>query len=142
MHVPSARPVPDRLPGEKQKQRAQNRTQGLGGLLGYVAGLGVGSLYGLVRPSLGALPLPLAAVGLGAAAMVASDLPSVSLGVTNPREWGVTGWLADVAPHGTYGLVAAVAYEVFTGGELSRRSTSGSSWAAAAARHSARRLRD
>jgi hypothetical protein len=122
-------------------QQAQARKEGLGGLLGYGAGLGVGALYGLLRPSLGELPLPLAAAGLGAAAMAAGDVPPISLGLTDPREWGASGWLGDLVPHAAYGLVAAAAYEAFTAGELGRRSTSGPAWAAAAARHSAHYLR-
>jgi hypothetical protein len=125
----------------EQEQRARGRAQGLGALLGYGAGLGAGAIYALVRPSLGNLPLPLAALGLGAAAMAAGDLPPVSLGVTDPRGWGAAGWLADIVPHLAYGLVTAAAYEAFSGGELGRRPTSGPVWALAAARHSVRRLR-
>jgi len=70
-------------------ESAGNRRSGLGALLGFGVGLGIGGAYGLLRSL---LPDPLrpraAAVGLGLAAMAASDLPATALGVTDPRTWG------------------------------------------------------
>jgi hypothetical protein len=43
--------------------------------------------------------------------MASSDAPAVKLGVTNPAEWGTSGWLADLVPHLAYGLVTAAVYE-------------------------------
>jgi len=43
--------------------------------------------------------------------MAASDIPLVTLGVSNPKTWGVSGWAADTIPHLIYGFVTAVAYE-------------------------------
>lgn len=126
---------------QQQEQQAESRKEGLGALMGYAAGLGVGTVYGLVRPSLGELPLPVSAAALGLAAMAAGDVPLVSLRVTDPRTWGLSGWLADILPHIAYGLVAAMAYEAFTAGALGRRSSRGPAWAVAAARHSSRRVR-
>src|SRR5919202_3318228 len=51
------------------EQRAHSRQSGVGALLGYTAGLGVGAAYGLIRPSLGDAPVALTGVALGAAAM-------------------------------------------------------------------------
>jgi hypothetical protein len=93
-------------------QTAQNRASGLGALLGYVNGLGVGVAYGLLRPRLGTVPMPLASIGVGLAAMVASDVPLVTLGVSNPKTWGLSGWLADIIPHLIYGLVTVSSYEM------------------------------
>jgi hypothetical protein len=107
----------------RQKEQASSRRSGAGALMGYVVGLGVGAGYGAVRPLLGKVPAPAAGLLLGAAAMASSDVPSVKLGVTDPRQWGTAGWLADLLPHLAYGLVAAAAYEVFTAGPLGRRST-------------------
>jgi hypothetical protein len=91
---------------------AQNRGSGLGALLGYVNGLGVGAVYGLLRSQFGNVPLPLAGVGVGLAAMAASDIPLVTLKVSDPKTWGFSGWAADLIPHLIYGLVTVTAYEV------------------------------
>ena len=88
-----------------QDETAQNRESGLGALLGYVNGLGMGVAYGLLRSQLDELPLPLAGIGVGLLAMAASDVPLVALKVSNPKTWGISGWAADVIPHLIYGLV-------------------------------------
>lgn len=92
-------------------EKAQNRESGLGALLGYVNGLGVGVLYGVLRSQFDGVSIPLAGVGVGLAAMAASDVPLVALGLSNPKKWGVSGWVADVIPHLIYGLVTAIVYE-------------------------------
>jgi hypothetical protein len=96
---------------EQAEQAGQNRASGLGALMGFANGLGVGSIYGLMRAVVGQVPLPLAAVLLGAAAMASSDVPAARLQVTDPSEWGTSGWLADIIPHLAYGLVTALVYE-------------------------------
>jgi hypothetical protein len=110
---------------------ADNRREGLGALLGYATGLGVGAVYGLTRgvgphgtsrvtpnsdnPSLARSASPLAtAVGLGAVAMVASNVPMTVLGLTDPREWNASDWLADAVPHLAYGVAAALTFDVVT----------------------------
>ncbi len=94
---------------------AQNRRSGLGALMGYATGLGVGTAYGLVRPLLGDVSKPLAGVGLGLAAMAGSDVPATALGITDPREWGLNSWASDIIPHLAYGLTTAIAYDAFAG---------------------------
>jgi hypothetical protein len=94
---------------------ATNRKSGLGALMGYVTGLGVGTAYGLVRPHLDDVSVPLASVGLGLAAMAGSDVPATALGVTDPTTWPASSWVSDAVPHLAYGLVTAVAYEAFSG---------------------------
>lgn len=96
-----------------QDKDAQNRESGIGALLGYVNGLGTGALYGLLRSQMEDVPLPLAIIGVGAVAMMASDGPLVALRISNPKTWGVSGWAADVIPHLIYGLVTVLAYENF-----------------------------
>jgi len=91
---------------------AANRRSGVGALLGYANGLGLGAVYGAIRPWVRAwVPLPLAGLAIGAAAMVMSDVPATRAGVTDPRTWGTTGWLADIVPHALFGLTLAGTFE-------------------------------
>ena len=92
---------------------AKNRSSGLGALMGYATGLGIGALYGALRPRLGRVSVPLAGVAIGLAAMAASDTPAVTTGATDPKTWGFSGWLSDLLPHLAYGLVTALTYEAF-----------------------------
>ncbi len=94
---------------------AQNRRSGLGALMGYATGLGVGTAYGLVRPLLGDVSVPRASVVLGLAAMAGSDAPATVLGVTDPSTWGFNSWASDIVPHLAYGLATAIAYDAFAG---------------------------
>lgn len=94
-----------------EDQTAQNRESGLGALLGYVNGLGTGALYGIIRSQFDEMPLLLAAPLVGLTAMAASDIPLVSLRVTDPKTWGVSGWLADAIPHLVYGVVTVATHE-------------------------------
>lgn len=98
--------------GEEQDgPTAQNRQSGLGALQGYVVGLGLGVAYGLVRPHLGDVSVPLAGLGLALAAMAGSDAPTAALGVVDPTTWPASTWAMDFGFHLPYGLVTAVAYE-------------------------------
>ncbi|MDQ3302642.1 MAG: hypothetical protein M3518_04750 [Actinomycetota bacterium] len=98
-----------------EDETAQNRKSGLGALSGYVVGLGVGTAYGLVRPHLGDVSIPLAGLGLALVAMAGADVPAATLGVTAPATWPVSTWMMDFGFHLPYGLVTAVAYEAFNG---------------------------
>ena len=98
---------------DEQQEQAQHRLTGLGALMGYATGLGVGALYGLTRPLLKRTPLPLMGVALGAAAMATSDIPATLTGATDPKTWGASGWAADIIPHAIYGLVTVIAYEAY-----------------------------
>ena len=91
----------------------QNRRSGLGALMGYVTGLGVGAAYGLIRPHLGGVSRPVAGFGLGLAAMAASDVPATVLGVTDPTTWPPSSWGMDFGFHLAYGVVTAIAYDAF-----------------------------
>lgn len=100
---------------EDEKAKATHRLSGLGALMGYVTGLGVGAVYGALRPRPSSISLPLAGLALGAAAMAGSDVPATVTGATDPRTWGATGWVADIVPHVIYGVVTVAAYEAFSG---------------------------
>ena len=95
-------------------QSAQNRESGLGALLGYVNGVGTGVIYGMIRSRFDEIPTPLAAALVGLTAMAASDVPMVALRVSNPKTWGISGWLADTIPHLIYGIVTVTTYEVLS----------------------------
>lgn len=95
---------------------AQNRQTGLGALLGFAPGLGVGVAYGIVRPALGReVSVLRAGAVLGLAAMAGGDAPMVSLGITDPRQWDLNSWLSDAVPHLAYGLATAISYEALAG---------------------------
>ncbi len=85
----------------------QNRVAGLGPLTGIAAGLGVGVLLGLAR-AVGRRPGTATAT---AAALLAGNAPMTLLGVTDPRTWPVSSWVADVVPHVAYGAVTAAVLE-------------------------------
>jgi hypothetical protein len=88
-----------------------HREEALGALLGSLNGVGIGILYGVVRLILPRPPTWLAGAALGSLAMAASDYPAARLGVTDPRDWSATDWVADVVPHMAYGIVTAMAFE-------------------------------
>ncbi|HZD38525.1 MAG TPA: hypothetical protein VE664_07785 [Actinomycetes bacterium] len=92
-------------------ERASNRKSGLGALFGYGVGIGLGTLYGLLRPAVRRLPRPAAGVGLGLAAMAASDVPPTVLGITDPRSWDRSSWASDLIPHLAYGLATALTFD-------------------------------
>jgi len=85
-----------------------NRLLGLGALTGYAAGIGMGLILGLAsalgwRPSL--LVATLVATVI---ALVGTNGPMTVLGVTDPRTWGLVGWISDLVPHLGYGVVTAL----------------------------------
>jgi cysteine synthase len=92
---------------------AENRKQGLGALMGYVTGLSVGAVYGLVRPHAPGVPLPIAAVAVGLGAMAATDGATTMLGNADPTEWSAKSWAMDIVPHLAYGAATVVGYESF-----------------------------
>jgi hypothetical protein len=87
------------------------RRSGIGALLGYVTGFGIGALYGLCSPAFTRLPRPLSAALVGAGAMAATDASSAALGTTDPRTWGATDWVADLVPHLAYGAGVVATYD-------------------------------
>jgi len=90
----------------------QNRKQGVGALMGYLSGFGVGAVYGLLRPRiLAGVPRSVAGVGIAAAATAATVAPYSALGVSNPRTWPASSWAADIIPHLCYGWATAAAFD-------------------------------
>lgn len=115
---------PSELPGQVAGQIAQqsgldlgageqaaNRRSALGALLGYTTGVAVGAAYGLVLGRRHGGPLLVRAAAVGTVMLAAGAAPLTSMGLTDPREWGAAGWLADIVPHAAYGVATAVAYD-------------------------------
>jgi hypothetical protein len=103
---------------EQDGPTAQNRQSGLGALQGFAVGLGIGTVYGLIRPSLGDVSKVRAGTALCLVAMVASDGPAVALRVTDPRQWDLNSWLSDIVPHLAYGLATALSYDALAGNRV------------------------
>lgn len=95
-------------------QQADNRASALGGLLGNLTGLSIAVGYGIVRHFRAPRRTLSAGLAVGAAAMVASDVPIVAAGVSRLDQWGVTGWVADIVPHAVYGITTVAVYEALT----------------------------
>jgi hypothetical protein len=93
----------------------QNRSEGLGALMGYAAGLSAGSIYLLGGRDFERIPLPIQAAALTVAAMLVGNVPAMTMGLTDPRRWSGGDWLADILPHAAYGLVGASVYRVVRG---------------------------
>ena len=90
----------------------KNRRTALGALAGYKIGIVLGALYGLASyPSTEKRGIVFRSIALTALAMASSDVPATLLGLTNPAEWGTTGWISDLVPHAAYGLVTAAVFE-------------------------------
>lgn len=98
-------------------ETAQNRRSGLGALLGIMAGLGTGALYGVLRPKLNGVPLAVLGTAAGLAANVGTTGPMAVLGITDPREWSASSWLSDLVPHLAYGFATALVFD-----QMQRRS--------------------
>jgi hypothetical protein len=96
------------LQGDDEKTAA--RREALGALLGYATGAAVG-VVGAIALADGRRGGSLLRQGLllGAAAMTASMVPMTVQGLTDPRTWGLEGWLSDIVPHAAYGVAAAAA---------------------------------
>lgn len=84
-----------------------NRLAGLGPLTGIVAGLGVGVALGAARATGWRPGLAQATAAATVAVEIAGNGPMTLLGVTDPRTWPATSWVADLVPHLAYGAVTA-----------------------------------
>lgn len=90
-----------------------NRLSGLGALTGFAAGIGMGIILGLAY-ALGWRPgLLLATLVATAIALIGTNGPMTVLGVTDPRTWGIVGWISDLIPHFGYGVVTALVLHYF-----------------------------
>ena len=97
VHVP--------VPGAAETR--SNRLQGLGALTGLVAGVGIGALVGAARAAGWRPGLAAGATAATVGALVGTNGPMTVLGVTDPRTWPASSWVADIVPHLAYGAVTA-----------------------------------
>lgn len=99
---------------DEDDDEGQARKQGLGALLGYITGVGVGAVYGALRKRrLRDVPRTVTGVGIGAAATIATVAPYSALGVSDPRTWPAKSWASDIVPHLCYGWATAAAFDAF-----------------------------
>jgi uncharacterized membrane protein len=91
-----------RVPGRDGQRK--NRLHGLGPLSGNLTGVVVGGLAGALRSTGLRLPTVIGGPLLGAAAMLATDLPATRLRLTDPAKWSTADWVADAVPHLVYGV--------------------------------------
>ena len=97
------------IPGDESEKG--NRLQGLGPLMGIATGVAAGVVTALTRRWRPRTGLSITSLVAGITAMVGADVPMAALGVSNPREWSVGDWLADIVPHLGYGVVTAAVLE-------------------------------
>lgn len=98
-------------PGERS-DKASIRQEASGALLGYGMAIGMALAYAVARRAGLRLPVPVAGLLMGGGAMLIADSTATALGVTDPTEWGASGWISDIVPHAAYGLVAAATIEL------------------------------
>ena len=98
-------------PQRHKDDRLRNRRSGLGALMGYAVGIGMGAAYGLLRSRARRIPWPLLGSLLGLCAMVCADAPAVYLKATDLRKWKTADWMSDLIPHCVYGIITAACYE-------------------------------
>ncbi len=95
-------------------EQVESRKEGLGALMGYLTGLGIGAVYGILRPLAPNVSPPVAAIALGLGAMAATDGVTTLLGHADPREWSPSDWASDIVPHLAYGAATVAGYESFS----------------------------
>jgi hypothetical protein len=90
------------IPGDDEIR--PNRLTGLAALSGIATGVGIAVALNLVGVTKW-VPRALGPLFIGGAAMAATDTSMARLGVSDPRKWSPSDWLADAVPHLAYGLV-------------------------------------
>ena len=103
VHVP--------VPGAAEPR--SNRLQGLGALTGLAAGVGIGALLGVARAAGWRPGFAAGASAAAVGALLGTNGPMTVLGVTDPRTWPASSWVADIVPHLAYGAVTAAVLDQF-----------------------------
>jgi hypothetical protein len=97
------------IPGQGEDRA--NRVAGLGSLTGIAAGVGTGALLGLARAAGYRPGKVVSSLVATLGALLGTNGPMTALGVTDPRSWTATDWVADLIPHLAYGALTAVVLE-------------------------------
>ncbi|MGW5362790.1 hypothetical protein [Actinopolymorpha pittospori] len=92
-----------------------NRVAALAPLTGIAAGVGFGALLGLLRGTRWHSGRVVTMAAATAGVMVATNTPMTALGVTDPRTWAATDWVADVLPHLAYAAVTVAVLDGLDG---------------------------
>ncbi len=101
------------IPGEPEQR--DHRSNALGSLLGIASGVSAGMALGGLR-AVGGPRGPAGTVATAwVLAMLAGNGPMTALGVTDPRTWRYSDWVADVLPHLAYAVAAAATLDAFDG---------------------------
>ncbi|ANS28923.1 hypothetical protein WSS_A24530 [Rhodococcus opacus M213] len=79
------------------------RRSAFGALGGIAVGTGLGVAAALVRRAGARLTPAAGTIGIGLAAMAATDIPIAMRGISDPRQWTAQDWLSDLVPHLVYG---------------------------------------
>jgi len=95
------------LPVPGAAETRSNRVQVLGAMTGLVAGVGIGALLGAARASGWRPGLAVGSAAATVGALAGTNGPMTALGVTDPRTWPASSWVADIVPHLAYGAVTA-----------------------------------
>ena len=104
-------------PQQELSESERNRRIGLGGLLGYLDGIGSGVLFGVLRATaIKNVSWCWAGIGLGVLTMVLSEGTATALGQTDPRTWSVSDWIADIVPRSLYGWTTAISFDCLADG--------------------------
>jgi hypothetical protein len=93
-----------------------SRRSGLGWLLGHASGLAYGAGFGALGPRLPAGRRTAVGAALGLVVIAGNNTWLVVSGLTDPREWGIVGWLEELVPHVVFGVGTAAAYDALSEG--------------------------
>ncbi len=92
----------------------RERATGLSMLLGYADGFGTGVLFGVLRPRMRRVRWYVAGAGLAAFTLLLSEGTATAMHKTDPRQWGISGWMMDLLPRALYGCVTCLVYDALT----------------------------
>jgi hypothetical protein len=99
----------------EDEETAATRRSAIGALMGLLTGMGVGAVYGLVRPLARGVPQPVATVAVALGTMAATDGASAALGAGDPRTWSAADWASDLIPHLVFGAGVVRTFDALDG---------------------------
>ncbi|MFE2477885.1 hypothetical protein [Streptomyces sp. NPDC059389] len=98
-----------RIPGDDRIR--ENRVAGLGPLIGYAVGTGMGVALSLSQAA-GWLPTKTSRYAAASLfALTVTNMPIFLLGISDPRTWTASDWVSDIIPHGLFAVVAVQVIE-------------------------------